>query len=66
MTPAALTSAIDDALRPLGVRVNALPATPERVLNWIERRVTSGIDAENVARLGEGGHRPGRARQPGE
>jgi N-acyl-D-aspartate/D-glutamate deacylase len=42
MTLAALSSAIDVALRPLGVRVNVLPATPERVLNWIEEAKTSG------------------------
>jgi hypothetical protein len=42
MTPAALSSAIDVALRPLGVRLNVLPATPERVLNWIEEAKTRG------------------------
>jgi len=36
MTPAAVSSAIDDALKPFGARVRQLPATPERVLNWIE------------------------------
>ncbi len=36
MAPAAISSAIDDALRPLGVRVRELPATPERILGWIE------------------------------
>lgn len=36
MAPAAIASAIEDALSPLGVRVRALPATPERVLTWIE------------------------------
>jgi CO/xanthine dehydrogenase Mo-binding subunit len=36
MAPAAVASAIEDALKPLGVRVNELPATPERVLGWIE------------------------------
>jgi len=36
MAPAAIASAIEDALKPLGVRVNELPATPERVLGWIE------------------------------
>jgi CO/xanthine dehydrogenase Mo-binding subunit len=36
MAPAAIASAIEDALKPLGVWVNELPATPERVLNWIE------------------------------
>jgi CO/xanthine dehydrogenase Mo-binding subunit len=36
MAPAAIASAIEDALKPLGIRVNELPATPERVLGWIE------------------------------
>jgi CO/xanthine dehydrogenase Mo-binding subunit len=36
MAPAAIASAIEDALAPLGVRVHTLPATPERVLTWIE------------------------------
>ena len=36
MAPAAIASAIEDALKSLGVRVNELPATPERVLDWIE------------------------------
>ncbi len=36
MAPAAIASAIDDALAPLGVRCSVLPATPERLLAWIE------------------------------
>jgi carbon-monoxide dehydrogenase large subunit len=36
VTPSSVSSAIDDALKPLGVYVNELPATPERVLGWIE------------------------------
>jgi carbon-monoxide dehydrogenase large subunit len=36
VTPAAVSSAIDDALKPIGARVKELPATPERVLGWIE------------------------------
>ncbi len=36
MAPAAIASAIDDALAPLGVRTTALPATPERILRSIE------------------------------
>jgi CO/xanthine dehydrogenase Mo-binding subunit len=42
MAPAAISSAIDDALRPLGVRVRELPATPERVLEMIEAGQASG------------------------
>ncbi len=36
MAPAAISSAIDDALRDHGVRVRRLPATPERIVNWID------------------------------
>jgi CO/xanthine dehydrogenase Mo-binding subunit len=36
MAPAAVASAIDDALAPLGVRATALPATPARIVGWIE------------------------------
>jgi carbon-monoxide dehydrogenase large subunit len=35
--PAAIVSAVNDALRPLGVAVYDLPLTPERVLDAIER-----------------------------
>jgi carbon-monoxide dehydrogenase large subunit len=34
--PAAIVSAIEDALRPFGVRVTDLPATPERLLTLIQ------------------------------
>jgi carbon-monoxide dehydrogenase large subunit len=36
MAPAAIASAIDDALAPLGVRATVLPATPARIVGWIE------------------------------
>jgi CO/xanthine dehydrogenase Mo-binding subunit len=36
MAPAAIAAAIDDALAPLGVRATVLPATPERIVAWIE------------------------------
>ena len=36
MAPAAIAAAIDDALAPLGVRATELPATPERIVGWIE------------------------------
>jgi hypothetical protein len=35
--PSAISSAIDDALRDFHVRVNELPATPERIVEWIRR-----------------------------
>jgi CO/xanthine dehydrogenase Mo-binding subunit len=36
IAPAALASAVEDALRPFGVAVNELPMTPERLLDWVE------------------------------
>jgi carbon-monoxide dehydrogenase large subunit len=35
--PAAIVSAVNDALRPLGVEVHDLPLTPERILEAIDR-----------------------------
>jgi carbon-monoxide dehydrogenase large subunit len=37
MAPAAVAAAIDDALAPLGVRATALPASPARIVEWIEQ-----------------------------
>ena len=42
VAPTAIASAIDDALKPLGVRVNELPMTPERVVAAIAAARTSG------------------------
>ncbi|MBO0746276.1 MAG: molybdopterin-dependent oxidoreductase, partial [Candidatus Dormibacteraeota bacterium] len=36
VTPAAISSAIDDALREYGVRCNELPATPSLICSWVE------------------------------
>ncbi|MBV9354714.1 MAG: xanthine dehydrogenase family protein molybdopterin-binding subunit, partial [Chloroflexi bacterium] len=36
VAPTALASAVEDALRPLGVRVSELPMTPQRIVSWIE------------------------------
>lgn len=36
VAPTALASAVEDALRPLGVRIDELPMTPERVVTWID------------------------------
>ncbi len=36
MASAVVASAIGDALRPLGVRATVLPATPARVVGWIQ------------------------------
>jgi carbon-monoxide dehydrogenase large subunit len=40
--PAAISNAVEDALRPLGVVVDSLPLTPERVLGLIEAARTQG------------------------
>jgi aerobic carbon-monoxide dehydrogenase large subunit len=37
-SPAAIASAVEDALSPLGVRVSQLPLSPERVWELIHRR----------------------------
>ncbi len=36
VAPTALASAVEDALRPLGVQVSELPMTPQRIVSWIE------------------------------
>jgi CO/xanthine dehydrogenase Mo-binding subunit len=42
VAPIALASAVEDALRPLGVRIDELPMTPERIVQWIESRGSTG------------------------
>ena len=36
IAPAAIAAAVEDALAPLGVRVDELPLTPERIVNLVE------------------------------
>ena len=36
IAPAALASAVEDALAPLGVRIDELPMTPERLADLVE------------------------------
>jgi len=38
-SPAAIASAVEDALTPLGVKVNDLPLTPEAVWRLINKKV---------------------------
>ena len=38
MAPGAISAAIDDALRDYDVHVTDLPATPERILDWVGRQ----------------------------
>jgi CO/xanthine dehydrogenase Mo-binding subunit len=33
--PAAVVSAVEDALRPWGVRIDEIPVTPEKVVGWL-------------------------------
>jgi carbon-monoxide dehydrogenase large subunit len=40
--PAAVANAIADALAPLGIEINELPATPERLFRLIEAARTRG------------------------
>ncbi|SRR5579884_581081 len=42
IAPAALASAVEDALRPLGVKVDEVPMTPERIVRWVEAARQSG------------------------
>jgi CO/xanthine dehydrogenase Mo-binding subunit len=37
VAPAAITSAVEDALRPFGVTIDSLPMTPEKVVNWVRQ-----------------------------
>jgi aerobic carbon-monoxide dehydrogenase large subunit len=41
----AIANAVSDALYPLGVEVNEIPLTPERVSNLIEKRRTADTTA---------------------
>jgi carbon-monoxide dehydrogenase large subunit len=46
MAPAAIASAVEDALSPLGVRVRELPATPERIVALIEAAEGASEDSK--------------------
>jgi len=35
VAPAAVTSAVEDALRPFGIKINELPMTPEKIVRWV-------------------------------
>jgi hypothetical protein len=37
VAPCAITAALEDALRPFGVRIDALPITPEQIVDWASR-----------------------------
>jgi aerobic carbon-monoxide dehydrogenase large subunit len=38
MAPAAIAAAVEDALRPFGVRVDEAPITPMRIVELIQQR----------------------------
>jgi CO/xanthine dehydrogenase Mo-binding subunit len=37
VAPPAITSAIEDALKPFGVTISEMPITPEKIVNWVSR-----------------------------
>jgi CO/xanthine dehydrogenase Mo-binding subunit len=37
VAPPAITSAVENALQPFGVRIDSLPMTPEKIVNWIQQ-----------------------------
>jgi carbon-monoxide dehydrogenase large subunit len=41
--PAAVANAIEDALRPLGVRVNRMPLNPARISDLVEEGQSRGV-----------------------
>ena len=64
--PAAVANAIADALSPLGIEINELPVTPERLFRLIERqRKQRRRDAMDLGleRQGRAGHRRGARRR---
>jgi CO/xanthine dehydrogenase Mo-binding subunit len=35
VAPAAITRAVEDALKPLGIKIDELPITPEKIVKWV-------------------------------
>jgi CO/xanthine dehydrogenase Mo-binding subunit len=35
VAPPAVTSAIEDALKPFGVKIEEMPITPEKIVTWV-------------------------------
>jgi aerobic carbon-monoxide dehydrogenase large subunit len=50
--PPAIVSAIEDALRPLGIRLRDLPVTPERLLAAIDAARSCEVILPNVDEVG--------------
>jgi CO/xanthine dehydrogenase Mo-binding subunit len=36
VAPPAVTSAVEDALKPFGVKIDEMPITPEKIVQWIQ------------------------------
>jgi CO/xanthine dehydrogenase Mo-binding subunit len=36
VAPPAVTSAVEDALKPFGVKINEMPITPEKIVRWVK------------------------------
>jgi CO/xanthine dehydrogenase Mo-binding subunit len=37
VAPPAITSAVENALQPFGVKIDSLPMTPEKIVNWVRQ-----------------------------
>jgi CO/xanthine dehydrogenase Mo-binding subunit len=37
VAPAAVTSAVEDALKPFGIKINEMPMTPEKIVQWVSQ-----------------------------
>ncbi len=40
VAPPAVTSAVEDALKPFGVKIDEMPITPEKIVNWVTKAQT--------------------------
>jgi CO/xanthine dehydrogenase Mo-binding subunit len=40
VAPAAVTSAVEDALKPLGIKIDEMPITPEKIVRWVSQAQT--------------------------
>jgi CO/xanthine dehydrogenase Mo-binding subunit len=38
VAPAAITRAVEDALQPLGIKIDELPITPEKIVRWAQAK----------------------------
>ena len=40
VAPPAVTGAVEDALKPFGVKIDEMPITPEKIVNWVAKAQT--------------------------